>query len=78
MSFGEGHLPDELKLALILPLLKKIGLDPEILKHFRPVSNLAYLSKLLERLAASRLLHHIDINHLHELYQASYKIQNIP
>ena len=73
MSFKEGHFPDELKLALILPLLKKIGLDPEIFKHFRPVSNLAYLSKLMERLAASQLLHHIDIKGLHELYQSSYK-----
>ena len=73
MSFDAAHFPDELKLALILPILKKLGLDPEIFKHFRPVSNLAYLSKLLERLAASRLLNHMWINKLHELYQSSYK-----
>ena len=41
--------PYELKLALITPLLKKVLLDPEILKNFRPVSNLTYLSKIIER-----------------------------
>ena len=72
MSFNEGHFPVVHKLALILPLLKKIGLDLEIFKHFHPVSNLAYLSTLLEILAASRLLYHMDINTFHRLYQ-SYK-----
>lgn len=73
LSFKEGYFPDDLKLALILPLLKKFGLDPEILKHFRPVSNLPYLSKLIERVAAVRLVDHMSLNHLHELYQSSYK-----
>ena len=43
LSFEEGTFPDELKLALILPLLKKLGLDPELFNNFRPVSNLACL-----------------------------------
>ena len=73
LSFKEGYVPDDLKLALILPLLKKIGLDPEVLKNFRPVSNLPYLSKLIERLAAVRLVDHMHLHHLHELFQSSYK-----
>lgn len=73
LSFKESYIPDELKLALILPLIKKLGLDPEILKSFRPVSNLPYLSKLLERVAASRLVDHMVKNKLHELFQSSYK-----
>jgi hypothetical protein len=73
MSFEEGHFPSDLKRALILPLLKKLGLDFEIFANFRPVSNLAYLSKLLERVAASRLLEHMSIHKLHEVFQSSYK-----
>ena len=73
LSFEHGIVPTELKRALIIPLLKKILLNPEILKNFRPVSNLAYLSKLIERVAAHRLLNHMLLNDLHELYQSSYK-----
>ena len=73
LSLKEGHVPDDMKMALILPLLKKLGLDPEILKNFRPISNLPYLSKLIERVAAARLLDHMFLHHLHELSQSSYK-----
>ena len=73
MSFKEGYIPDNLKLAVIIPLLKKPGLDLETLKIFRPVSNLSYLSKVMERVASARLLNHMSINGLHELFQSSYK-----
>ena len=73
MSFAEAHFPDDFKLALVLPLLKKLGLDLEVLKHFRPVSNLAFLSKIQERVAASRLTHHMVLNNLCEIFQSSYK-----
>jgi exonuclease III len=72
LSMSQGLVPAELKKALILPLLKKPGLDSEILKHFRPVSNLTYLSKLLERLVAQRLLKHLTANNLQESFQSSY------
>ena len=50
LFMSQGVMPDELRKALILPLLKKSGLDIEILKHFHPVPNLTYMytSKLLE------------------------------
>ena len=73
MSFENGTVPKQFKKALILPLLKKILLDPEILKNFRPVSNLSFLSKLMERVAANRLLNHMSLNNLHVLFQSSYK-----
>ena len=52
LSMSQGVMPDELKKVLILPLLKKSGLDIEILKNFHPVSNLMYISKLIEWLVA--------------------------
>ena len=73
MSFEQGVMPGDLKKALIIPLLKKLGLDPEILKNFRPVSNLPFLSKLIECVSAKRLLDHMNLNHLHELFQSAYK-----
>ena len=43
------------------------------LKNFRPVSNLAYLGKLIERIAAARLNEHMSENNLHEMLQSAYK-----
>ena len=73
LSFEDASFPLELKKALIIPLLKKLGIDPEIFNNFRPVSNLPYLSKLIERISAIRLLDHMSINNLHEIFQSSYK-----
>ena len=44
-----------LKTALIRPLLKNPGLDREVLKNYRPVSNLSFVSKVLEKVVAKRL-----------------------
>ena len=73
MSFDQGIMPSELKRALVTPLLKKLGMDVEVLKNFRPVSNLPFLSKLIERVAAKRLLSHMSLNGLHEPFQSAYK-----
>ena len=39
--------PNEWKLALVTPLIKKLGLVT-ILKNYRPVSNLCFVSKIFE------------------------------
>ena len=44
-----GTFPSKLKNAIIVTLLKKVKLDHENLKNFRPVANLHFLSKLLEK-----------------------------
>jgi len=48
-SFSTGLFPREFKDAIVRPLLKKSGLDSVQKKNYRPVSNLSFLSKLLER-----------------------------
>ena len=63
----------ELKRAFILPLLKKAIRDCEILKNFRPVSNLSFLSKLIERIVCVQLVDHLKINDLYEVYQSAYR-----
>ena len=50
MSMSSGTVPPSFKMALVTPLLKKATLDPNTLKNYRPVSNLPYLSKVLERI----------------------------
>jgi len=47
--------PQDFKEAVVRPLLKKSGLDASELKDYRPVSNLPFLSKLLERVVQIRI-----------------------
>jgi len=54
-SFHEGVFPQNLKQALVRPRLKKSTLDPDDLHSHKPISNLTFLSKVVERAVAVRL-----------------------
>ena len=55
------------------PIIKKPGLDAEILKNYRPVSNLSFLSKVIEKVIASRIISHIENNAIIDKFQSAYK-----
>jgi len=59
-SLKTGCFLAAFKLAVIRPLLKKSGLDPCQPENYRPVSNLPFLSKLLERVVQIRLQAFLD------------------
>ena len=46
----ESIMPSSYKEAVLTPILKKPNMDPEVLKNYRPVSNLPYVSKLIEKI----------------------------
>ena len=60
MSLRTGVLPSHLKRAHVRPIIKKPGLDKDILNNYRPVSNLPYLSKTIQHVVAARLSAHIS------------------
>ena len=68
-----GHFPSEHKSAILKPLLKKSLLSPEICKNFRPVSNLPFLSDVIEKVVASRLVDHLIDNSLVDNMQSAYR-----
>ena len=63
-SLQSGHFAEKWKEALVTPLLKKAGLD-QTNATLRPVSNLAYVSKLTESAAAIQLEKHMLENGLY-------------
>ena len=73
LSLSSGNMPSNLKEAILIPLIKKACLDSEIFNHSRPISNLTYLSKLIEKVVATRLFDHMTTNGLHEWLEYSYK-----
>jgi hypothetical protein len=72
-SLSSGVVPSSFKSAVVTPLLKKPGLDPEALKNYRPVSNLGFLSKVLERAVAEQLQSYLQENKLLAQMQSAYR-----
>ena len=72
-SLASGFFPDVHKTALVTPLLKKVGLDNNVLKNYRPVSNLSFVSKLIEKIILSQLSNHLSENKLFSMYQSAYR-----
>ena len=49
------------------------GMDAEVLKNYIPVSNIPFLSNLLEKVAVKSLVEHLEQNKLHVKHQSAYK-----
>ena len=73
ISLSFGHFPPIFKSAIVRPLLKKPSLDQNCLKNYRPVSNLSFLSKVLEKIVLSQLLDHLTHNHLLNPHHSAYR-----
>ena len=58
MSLRTGVVPASFKTSVITPLIKKSSTDVNTLQNYRPISNLSFVSKLLERLVSTQLRPH--------------------
>jgi len=72
-SLSSGIFPGALKEAVIRPSLKKPGLDPDELKNYRPISNLGFISKIIEKVVHNQLNHYIESNNLFTEFQSGYR-----
>lgn len=72
-SLASSNVPSSLKCAHVRPLLKKTGMDADCMKNYRPVSNLPYIGKMLEKVVASRLDSHLQMNGMNSAFQSAYK-----
>ena len=72
-SLLAATVPRPFKMAIIKPLLKKNGLDANDCNNYRPVSNLPFVSKLLERVVLQQLVQHLNANNLLDPFQSAYR-----
>ena len=72
-SISRGIVPPKFKQAIVTPLLRKPGLDSNDMKNFRPVSNLSFISNILEKVVLIQLKNHLFGNNLLEIFQSAYK-----
>ena len=72
-SLSSGYFPDAYKVARVKPLIKKPSLDREDMTNFRPISNLRFDSKLVERVAVRQLQTYLKDNGLQGNKQSAYR-----
>ncbi|XP_025756457.1 uncharacterized protein LOC112842973, partial [Oreochromis niloticus] len=73
LSLIIGYVPQAFKVAVVKPLLKKPSLDPAVLANYRPISNLPFISKILERVVVKQLTDHLQRNGLFEEFQSGFR-----
>ena len=71
-SLSSGIVPQWFKHALS-KLLKKASLDPNCLKHYQPLSNLPFLTKVLEQIVLKQFLQQLQSHSLLEPFQSAYQ-----
>jgi hypothetical protein len=54
-SLHLGSVPLPLKSSVILPLIKKKDIDPENCVNYRPIANLPFISKILEKVVVRQV-----------------------
>ncbi|XP_063069010.1 uncharacterized protein LOC134460561 [Engraulis encrasicolus] len=75
-SLLTGIVPNSLKIAAITPVLKKTGAAADDFKNYRPISNLPFISKLLERTVALQLQEHMTSFSLWEELQSGFRAKH--
>jgi len=73
MSLNTAIMPNDLKKAIITPIIKKLMMDPEILKNYRPISNVSFISKVIEKCVAMQITLYIADNNMACKWQSAYR-----
>ncbi|KAF7241018.1 RNA-directed DNA polymerase from mobile element jockey [Varanus komodoensis] len=72
-SLREGRVSAPLKEAVVRPVLKKASLDPEMATNYRPVANIPFLGKVLERVVAGQLQALLDETDYLDPFQSGFR-----
>jgi hypothetical protein len=76
MSMSSGIFPESMKKAMVRPLIKKPSLDPTDFKNYRPVSNLSFVSKVIEKSVAGQLKSYLLNSNIEEKFQSAYRAKH--
>ncbi len=69
-------MPQTFKLAVIMPLIKNkknTQLDPKDLVNYKPISNIYFLSNILEEVVSSELYSFLEKNYIGEDFQSGFR-----
>ena len=72
-SLRSGQFPQALKTAVIKPLLKKPNLDASAISNYRPISNLPFLGKIIERVVFQQIQSFMTQTNLFDTFQSGFR-----
>ena len=72
-SLLQGSLPDSQRPAVVVPRLKKANADHTDVKNYRPVSNLTFMSKVVEKRVCRQLEAYVEEHDLFPRLQSAYR-----
>lgn len=72
-SILTSAFPPSFKSALVIPSLKKPSLDSDSLPNYRPISNLPFISKVVENVAHKQMVSFLEGNILFAEHQSGYR-----
>ena len=72
-TLAQGYFPHTWRHAIVTPLMKKAGLVESLPSSYRPVSNLPFLSKVLERIVNRQIVGYLSDFHRFPDVQSPYR-----
>ncbi len=65
-----------MKYATVRALLKKPNLDPSVYSNFRPISNLPFIAKILEKAVFNQLQDYLSANLILYTFQSGFRVRH--
>ncbi len=75
-SLLSGTFPNSLKTAVVKPLLKKRNLDNTVLSNYRPISNLPFIGKIIEKVVFNQLNNYLNSNGYLDNFQSGFRMHH--
>ena len=72
-SLKSATFPENLKNALVKPSIKDHSGDINDYQNYRPISNLSFISKIIEKCVHKQLTKHLECYKLHAEHQSGYR-----
>ena len=73
-SIRSSTVPEAFQQALVFPTIKNAQGDRDSLQNYRPVSNLLFISKVLEKVVLDQLTRYLEDNSLLNKNQSGYRV----
>ena len=68
-----SYFPDNLKEAIMTPILKDSNISSDELSNWRPICDLPFLAKVVEKILLNQIEQHLNRNELYGKYQSAYR-----
>ncbi len=75
-SLLSGTFPNSLKTAVVKPFLKKRNLDNTMLSNYRPISNLPFIGKIIEKVVFNQLNNYLNSNGYLDNFQSGFRVHH--